>query len=290
MKKLLIIPTALLFIGCGGSEDSGNSSTTTSKPKEVGVENPQTVCECAFYLDPVFKVATDNPETFEYALQAGEGSVPNFKACGETIMTRLLVTDLEGLDTMSIDDRMNTVMEHLQSREDCGSWKSLVASYSKYFRFKLEEAKEVAKWESRFYVDDFGDPTEEGYVTRDITDGSFSNSAATNAGLSARLLIEPDVFDIKLFEYNSSEVKAYSTDFYKVRLKYGSELADFEAKNYGDRLTFKESDARKIIDIVDANETIKFSIVEKSKYGSPSKYNFVIMYGQGLKEELSKFQ
>ena len=56
-------------------------------------------------------------------------------------------------------------------------------------------------WKVNYYVDDFGDPTDSGYISNlnissisDMTAGTFSNSATTNAKLYIAFIIENDTF------------------------------------------------------------------------------------------------
>jgi hypothetical protein len=76
-------------------------------------------------------------------------------------------------------------------------------------------------WEVKYFVDDFGDPTNSGYITNsDMLTGMFSNSATSNSDLSLYFIVSDSAnVAFKLFEYGRSEVKAYSTDYYTVKLK-----------------------------------------------------------------------
>jgi len=75
-------------------------------------------------------------------------------------------------------------------------------------------------WEIKYFVDDFGDPTNKGYIASDILSGTFSNSATSNSDLLAYFIIsDSSSVAIKLFEYGSNAVKAYSTDYYVIKVK-----------------------------------------------------------------------
>ena len=76
-------------------------------------------------------------------------------------------------------------------------------------------------WKINYYVDDFGDKTNTGYITN-ITPiiGTFSNSATTNSDLSVRILVsDSSSVDIILNEYGTMRVKAYSAQAYSVKIK-----------------------------------------------------------------------
>ena len=76
-------------------------------------------------------------------------------------------------------------------------------------------------WEVKYFVDEFGDPTNTGYITtKELISGSFSNSATNNADLLAQFLIKDSAnVGLKLYEYKSNVVKAYSTKSYSVIIK-----------------------------------------------------------------------
>lgn len=71
----------------------------------------------------------------------------------------------------------------------------------------------LGKWKTGFYVDEFGDTTEEGYVTL-TSSGSFSNSATTGSALEVRMFINSGTRDpwFRLYEYagNNSVKGTYS--------------------------------------------------------------------------------
>tara|TARA_S200000501_G_C20537379_1_gene618500 strand:+ start:91 stop:711 length:621 start_codon:yes stop_codon:yes gene_type:complete len=79
----------------------------------------------------------------------------------------------------------------------------------------------LGNWEIKYFVDEFGDPTNTGYITtKELIEGSFSNSASSNAGLLAQFIIKDAAnVGLKLYEYKSNVVKAYSTKSYSVIIK-----------------------------------------------------------------------
>jgi hypothetical protein len=76
-------------------------------------------------------------------------------------------------------------------------------------------------WEVRYYVDEFGDETDKGYIsTKELLSGVFSNSATTNSELIANFLISDSTsVAISLYEYGSTKVKAYSDIYYDIFIK-----------------------------------------------------------------------
>lgn len=78
-------------------------------------------------------------------------------------------------------------------------------------------------WQLKHYVDKFGDPTDEAYISnKSIVSGSFNNSATTKSKLDARFLIDDENISIKLYEYGNLEVKNYSnssSQYYDISMK-----------------------------------------------------------------------
>ncbi len=83
--------------------------------------------------------------------------------------------------------------------------------------------KEVSSWEVQYYVDDFGQPTKDGYVCNsDVFSGKFSNSATTDSALYANIVIDKDNVCIFLYEYGRTQVKnssSYYDDLYNIKMK-----------------------------------------------------------------------
>ena len=130
-------------------------------------------------------------------------------------------------------------------------------------------------WEVKYFVDEFGDPTNTGYITtKELISGSFSNSATNNADLLAQFLIKDSAnVGLKLYEYKSNVVKAYSTKSYSAFIK------DSEGKKHsmtcniykgGDRLYLDDSYKKNHISqfhnllVKGGNLTI---IIKDSEYG-----------------------
>ena len=62
-----------------------------------------------------------------------------------------------------------------------------------------------------YYVDEFGDATDQGYISQEyLSYGTFSNSATTNSEISWYLIASPDELSFVIFEYDSFRVKGSS--------------------------------------------------------------------------------
>jgi len=104
----------------------------------------------------------------------------------------------------------------------------------------------LGDWEVKYFVDEFGDPTNNGYITtKELISGNFSNSATNNASLLAQFLIKDSAHvALKLYEYESNVVKAYSSKKYSVKIKDNKgEKYSMTCSIYkgGDRVYFDES-------------------------------------------------
>lgn len=139
-------------------------------------------------------------------------------------------------------------------------------------------------WSIKYFVDEFGDPTDEGYIAHDLyIKGFFSNSATTNSNLNVYFLISGagDVA-VQLFEYaGRSPVKAFTTDNYSIIVKDSKGVKHSMAgKMYegGNRIFFDPSFKKKHISkmhniFLDGGEVSV--VISKSEYGL-SSYKFKV--------------
>lgn len=146
-------------------------------------------------------------------------------------------------------------------------------------RIRLENLNNTGMWEIRHYVDSFGEPTKEGYITnKSLIKGKFSNSATSNSDLDVKFLItNSSDINIKLYEYaGDNEVKGtydYPGEYFVyVKDQNGKEYS-LNAKNSSDRLSFNTADSRIVNKILLNSKTVKFYIKE---YKGSSEYNFTI--------------
>lgn len=130
-----------------------------------------------------------------------------------------------------------------------------------------------SQWIIKYYVDEFGDPTDEGYITqKSYSSGTFSNSATTNSELKWYFLIDNDSASISLREYGSYVVKGdYDGDLYNIRIKTEEKTYDLRGINYSDRIRISNS-PETLLKILNEGKKIKIAISEESRY-SHSTYN-----------------
>ena len=143
---------------------------------------------------------------------------------------------------------------------------------------RLANLNNTGMWEVTYYVDDFGEPTKEGYITnKKYIKGTFSNTATQNSDLNATFAINKST-DISLFLYEyakNNPVKAYSPDEYRVLLqdKDGNRYR-LKATNYSDRLVFNAVHSKKIHQALKLGGEVKFKIVEVET--PTTNYSFTI--------------
>jgi len=137
-------------------------------------------------------------------------------------------------------------------------------------------------WKAKYFVDDFGDQTDDGYITTNLK-GTFSNSATTNSKLGVRFIIDETVA-IKLYEYDQNHPISgkISAKLYKIMVKHnGERTPDFIGRNHSDRLVLNENDSKKIIELFKAGGSFIFNIEESLQYSSGS-YRFKIQDASGF--------
>ena len=114
-------------------------------------------------------------------------------------------------------------------------------------QIKNSEITGTGIWDVSYFVDDFGDPTDKGYISNtEYLKGTFSNSATSNSKLNALMIIKPkgDIA-IVLYEYaGRTPVKAYRTTEYSILVKDSKGIKHkMEGRMYkgGDRIYFDPS-------------------------------------------------
>ncbi len=101
-------------------------------------------------------------------------------------------------------------------------------------------------WIKRYYVDDFGSPTDTPYITlKNVkTSGVFSNSATNNSRMYAKFIVNANGLNLQLFEYESEfPVSGISSDYAVIKIK-GSAGTTSELKN---RIKFSDSNTKRLI-------------------------------------------
>lgn len=132
-----------------------------------------------------------------------------------------------------------------------------------------------------YYVDEFKQPTKEGYVkTSSYINGTFSNSATTNSNLSVILAADEEYISFFLYEYGSYLVKNSSSRYseaYDIIMKTASgKKYDLTGRIYpgGDRIVVDSDYKNTVLSALKSGGTVSFYI-EQSDY-TTSKYLFTV--------------
>lgn len=75
-----------------------------------------------------------------------------------------------------------------------------------------------AQWVKRYYVDDFGDKTDQSYESFS-TKGTFSNSATDNSEASYTFIKDDETLIINVYEYGSKLASEIDATFETVKIK-----------------------------------------------------------------------
>ena len=143
---------------------------------------------------------------------------------------------------------------------------------------RLANISNTGMWSVGHYVDEFGEPTKEGYISNtDYIEGTFSNTATQNSNLNVTFLItNSSKISFQLFEYaKNNPVKAYSTDTYKVMIQdKDGKRYNLIAENYSDRISFNSYSSKQVHSILLKGGSIKFKVIENET--PTTQYEFTI--------------
>lgn len=143
----------------------------------------------------------------------------------------------------------------------------------------------------KYFVDDFGDPTDEGYISQTTpAEGTFSNAVARNNDMQWYFIIAPQQAAIVIYEYGWARVTgiaSYPTDYeISVKMDDGT-VYTFSAKNYSDRIRLDSNDVADFLDLLFSNPSVKIVINKESDY-SMASYNLGTVDCSGLAQLYSQ--
>lgn len=130
-------------------------------------------------------------------------------------------------------------------------------------------------WRINYFIDEFGDYTEDGYITTDTQYGTFSNSATRNDELAWIPIISGSEISFVLYEYERYQVTghSYSPDKYKISIKKeDGSVITCRGENSDDRIYITEN-AKAFIDLLFAETKIKIIIQKDNQYSTNTSYN-----------------
>lgn len=194
----------------------------------------------------------------------------------------------------------NKKLQSLESQID--SLKNELSLYkTKYGELQINQANENEAseiWKIKYYIDSFGDFTDEGYITNSqVISGSFSNSATTNSELGVSFLItDKDNLAIMLYEYMRNTpvkddglyivtIKDATNNIYKLNTFNHSDRLVFTGSGYYDKTgnnLIEKSHARMMWNILIKGGEVKFRIEKADR--STTTYNFSIPNTEGLEQ------
>lgn len=147
------------------------------------------------------------------------------------------------------------------------------------------EPPEDIHWTEEYYVDDFGDPTDESYI-RGVFEGKFSNSATSGSDLTVCFFMPKhldsasyDMFSIRLLEYGNHKASFIGCDYLDVTIKVKVDGEVYE--DHPDYLFDDDGEIaiergnkvfKAILDALDADKEISF-VITVDGYGTDT-YRF----------------
>lgn len=156
-------------------------------------------------------------------------------------------------------------------------------------REQTEETDNFGIWEIKYFVDDFGEPTKEGYITtaKPIR-GEYSLSTTGNIGMQVSFIVESEKsVSIKFYHAGNLISSGYTISYRVLVQDFEGERYTLSASNYdSDRLSFNHSDAKKVYNILLKGGTVKFKIYSDDIL--ESEYSFTIDNADGFENAIIK--
>jgi hypothetical protein len=129
-----------------------------------------------------------------------------------------------------------------------------------------------AQWVKKYYVDDFGDPTTDGYETFMAT-GTFSNSATTNSECAFKFVKDDTSLMIHVYEYQTKKANSIEATFESIKLKTPSGNIETIKKVFFTKsgsLYFSKEELVKILDVLSEKGSYTMIFERTSKYSNSS--------------------
>ena len=122
-------------------------------------------------------------------------------------------------------------------------------------------------WQTSYYVDEFKNPTNYGYITTSVT-GVFSNTATTDSKLTAKFIVDSEDFAIKLYEYGSQVVKSVDFESYTITFLDTDGIKHYIhglIQKNGDRIEIRGDDKTELLKAFQKEGEISFYIEETNR-------------------------
>ena len=265
-KILTTIVIALIYVSCGIPKTDYDNLIAENVSLKKEVERVTKELEGVYIELDQYKFGSDKT----IALIKQYNSENNLILARDNIKT-LAKYHPEDLEKQEVKNLISQIER--KEREE-----SLRIAAEQMERRRLANISNTGIWRVGHYVDSFGEPTKEGYITtKEYIKGTFSNTATQNSDLNVNFLItDSNDVDVQLYEYaGRNPVKAYSVDDYTVQIqdKDGNRNT-LKATNGSDRLSFGREGSRIVHNALMKGGNVKFYIIEDNT--PTTKYRFEI--------------
>ncbi len=184
------------------------------------------------------------------------------------------------------------VTSHLILKDSSGSQPYISNDVTVEEQLEQSETRDnLGIWEIAYFVDDFGEPTKDGYI-RTETKGTFSNDLTQDSKLGVGFIItDAEIIDIKFYQYfGDSPTVLYVETSYRLLVKDSKEkVHTLKAYHNHDRLSLTPMESKKLYDILLQGGTIKFNIVSSNDFSDrDTEYNFTIDNADGFENAVMK--
>lgn len=129
-----------------------------------------------------------------------------------------------------------------------------------------------AQWVKKYYVDDFGDPTTDGYETF-MAMGTFSNSATTNSECAFKFVKDDTSLMIHVYEYQTKKANSIEATFESIKLKTPSGNIETIKKVFFTKsgsLYFSKEELAKVLGVLSEKGSYTMIFERTSKYSNSS--------------------
>lgn len=151
------------------------------------------------------------------------------------------------------------------------------------------ESDNLGIWKIKYFVDEFNEPTKEGYITTTKPiQGKYSVGSIKNTDMQAHfIIVSKESIAIRFESYGNLIVGGHLISYRVLVQNSEGERYTLSASNYNsDKLSFSNSDAKKMYDILLKGGNIKFKIYSDDMLGS--EYSFTIDNADGLENAYVK--
>ena len=241
---------------CGAAQNDEQNTTQNNTQAHVHDFSKKVTTDAYLKADATCKT----PATYNYSCECGEKSTDTF-TYGETL-PHSYTSKIQGDKYLCSKATNTSPAKYYYACSTC--LKRGTTTYEHGTRL-------LDLWGYNYYVDNqFGEETDEWYVTtHEPLDGTFENSATTNAPLLVKILYDcNDEISIFLYEYADMDnlvknASAKYKDYYKIVVK-NEKGETYEARGQmhpgGDRIYIIDTYHNGVLNLMKTSETLKFYI------------------------------